>query len=355
MKCDAKSAVCKSGWFAGACLFGYCGRTFAYGRCNLCVAGGVFWDQIMPSFWVLVDLFMMLSGFGLCAGYLNKFNDKSIDINEFYKRRYSKILPFFAVTTLIGVVAEHSLRGIAEGVVELSLLFGFLPNNSNCFHVNGVCWTLGTIFAFYIIFPYIAFLLKNRHCALLAFAGALVLQMLCELYFTKQPFVVEAYSGRTNILYALPLFLAGCLIYLYRSEIETVVRRWQWLMLCLCVLVAAAYYILPDAIGRVGITDLKALTVFAAWIIYAIGARSKILNNRVMLFVSKISMEIYLSHMIMLKGIHILKIDVILGHGVISYFFSYIVLISGTIIFVLALKRSLQYIALRFSKLVRRA
>lgn len=43
---------------------------------------------MVPSFTHLVLLFLMISGFGMCVGYLEKFQKGSVDLEKFYKRRY---------------------------------------------------------------------------------------------------------------------------------------------------------------------------------------------------------------------------------------------------------------------------
>ena len=57
---------------------------------------GWWWQQLIPSFTHLVLLFIMISGFGMCVGYLDKFQSGTVNLEEFYKRRYAKILPYFS-------------------------------------------------------------------------------------------------------------------------------------------------------------------------------------------------------------------------------------------------------------------
>ena len=55
---------------------------------------GFIFENLIPSFTNLVFLFMMVSGFGMCCGYYQKFKDKQIDINEFYKRLKDFEIPY---------------------------------------------------------------------------------------------------------------------------------------------------------------------------------------------------------------------------------------------------------------------
>ena len=63
-------------------------------------------EQIIPSWNHLVYLFMLLSGFGISNGYHKRFLQKEIRLEDFYKRRYQKIFPFFAVLVVLNVIAD---------------------------------------------------------------------------------------------------------------------------------------------------------------------------------------------------------------------------------------------------------
>lgn len=87
------------------------------------------WQQIIPSFTHLVLLFLMISGFGMYVGYLDKFLNGPIDIEKFYKRRYAKILPYFGFL-IIAVIYEPSVTNFFDATMEFLLVYGFLPNNA---------------------------------------------------------------------------------------------------------------------------------------------------------------------------------------------------------------------------------
>ncbi len=55
---------------------------------------GFLYDNIISSFTNFVFLFMVISAFGMCCGYLDKMLNNQISLESFYIKRYSKILPF---------------------------------------------------------------------------------------------------------------------------------------------------------------------------------------------------------------------------------------------------------------------
>ena len=142
------------------------------------------YNHFIPAFTWLVYLFLMISGFGMCAGYLRKFqgifqngsqgreqNDDGVDLETFYFKRYAKILPFFGFLLIIALLIEPSLTNFYEATMEVTLLYGLLPNNT--MNVLGVCWTLGVIFLFYLMFPAVTVLMKSRKRAWMALAISL--------------------------------------------------------------------------------------------------------------------------------------------------------------------------------------
>ena len=123
-------------------------------------ASGFVFDQLIPSFTNLVFLFMMVSGFGMCCGYYQKFKEQKIGVGEFYTKRYSKIWPYFALLCVVDFVISPSKSALYEVFANLTLCQGLLPNMN--ISVIGVSWTLAVIFVFYLLFPFFCFLLENN-------------------------------------------------------------------------------------------------------------------------------------------------------------------------------------------------
>lgn len=176
--------------------------------------GGFVFERLIPSFTNLVFLFMMVSGFGMCCGYYQKIVDHKISVEEFYRKRYIKIWPYFALLCALDFVISPSKNSLYEVFANLTLCQGLLPNAN--ISVIGVSWTLAVIFVFYMLFPFFCFLLGNKKRAWGVAVATLVFNYLCGSYFN---------AGRTNIVYDAIYFIAGGLIFLYRKELAQGSRR----------------------------------------------------------------------------------------------------------------------------------
>ena len=111
------------------------------------------YDRIIPSFKDFVFLFMVLSSFGMCCGYYKKILNNQILISDFYKKRWQKAFPFFALLVVVDLIASPSIESLYEGVVDVTLMFGLLPNTMDI-SVIGVGWIFGLIFVSYLCFPW---------------------------------------------------------------------------------------------------------------------------------------------------------------------------------------------------------
>jgi peptidoglycan/LPS O-acetylase OafA/YrhL len=122
--------------------------------------GGFVFERLIPSFTNLVFLFMMVSGFGMCCGYYQRIIDQKISVEDFYKKRYIKIWPYFALLCALDFVISPSKESLFEVFANLTLCQGLLPNAN--ITVIGVSWTLAVIFVFYMLFPFFCFLIGNK-------------------------------------------------------------------------------------------------------------------------------------------------------------------------------------------------
>ena len=293
-------------------------------------------DEIVASWTHFVPLFLMISGFGMFCGYYNRFKSNNIDLNNFYMKRYKKLLPFFVTLIVIDIVMDRSLAHVIEGMTEATLAFGLLPNNQP--DVIGVSWTLGVIFLFYMLFPFVVYLCWTKRRAWIAFAVSIVLSLFGTFYYFTDKFVIEGFAARHNFLYCAPFFIAGGIIYLNIDVIKGFIMRLRWVWLVFCIILTLAWYLVPDYENE-GLLMIKNLILFLPWLMYAISANSKILNNKVMKYLSGISLELYLAQMVIFRAVEKVKVLYLLGHSWISFIVVWIGIVIGLIVFIEIWKR----------------
>lgn len=290
--------------------------------------GGFVFEDLILSFANLVFLFMVVSGFSLCCGYFYKIVNNQISVNDFYSKRYAKIWPFFALLCILDFVISPSKNTLYEVFANLTLCFGLLPNAD--ISVIGVGWFLGLVFVFYLVFPFCCYLLSDKKRAWLSFAATLVFHYLCTVRFT---------AGRANIVYSAMFFVAGSMIFLYKEILQEIAEVYHWLLLGVILVLAVVYY-------AVSSSGYVMLMIFSAILIYALRDSKKayVLSNPVTKLLSGISLEIYLSHMVVFRIIEKLGMTKLFASDLLSYIVTSAGTIAGTIVFSLAAKRFLEYL-----------
>ena len=230
--------------------------------------GGFVLERLIPSFTNLVFLFMIVSGFGMCCGYYQKFKDQKISVVDFYKKRYNKIWPYFALLCVLDFVMSPSKNALYEVFANLTLCQGLLPNMN--ISVIGVSWTLAVIFVFYLLFPFFCFLLESKKRAWLAFICAVIYNFVCSTYFFDESHIADRvavnFSARTNILYCAIYFIAGGLIFLYRKELAEFASNHKVIAGAILLIAAVAYFAL-------GGNTLTMLFFCVAALVYTLGCK----------------------------------------------------------------------------------
>ena len=279
--------------------------------------GGFLFERLIPSFTNLVFLFMMVSGFGMCCGYYQKIVDQKISVEDFYKKRYIKIWPYFALLCALDFVISPSKESLFEVFANLTLCQGLLPNAK--ISVIGVSWTLAVIFVFYMLFPFFCFLIGNKKRAWSVAVVALVFNWLCTNYFK---------AGRTNIIYDAIYFIAGGLIFLYRKELAEFAAKYKVIAGVILLIAVVAYF-------AVGGNTLMMLFFCVAALVYTLGCKrgGVVLVNPVAKFLGGISFEIYLCHMVIYRVLEKLHLVHLFGNGLLAYIFTAIAVICGSVVF----------------------
>lgn len=304
-------------------------------RANADYSLGIVGSQIVASWTHFVPLFLMISGFGMFCGYYERFKKGAVDLNSFYTKRYKKLLPFFITLILIDIMMDRSLSHVIEGITEATLVFGLLPNNQP--DVIGVSWTLGVIFLFYMLFPFIVYLCWTKRRTWMTFILSIILSLFCSLYYFTDKFVIEGFAARHNFLYCGPWLIWGGIVYLHKEAIKGFVQRFRWAWFGGCVILTVTWYYVPGDDSAMSM--VKNTVLFMPWLMYAISADSKILSNKVMKYLSGISLELYLAQMVIFRVIEKVHGLYIVGRGWMSFLLVWVGLVVGLIVFIEIWKR----------------
>ena len=209
---------------------------------------GFAFQKMIPSFTNLVFLFMMVSGFSMCCGYYQKIIDRKISVEDFYKKRYIKIWPYFALLCALDFVISPSKESLFEVFANLTLCQGLLPNAN--ISVIGVSWTLAVIFVFYMLFPFFCFLIGNKKRVWGVAVVALAFNWLGANYFK---------AGRTNIVYDAIYFIVGGLIFLYRKELAEFAAKYKAIAGAILLITTVTYFALDSSTLTMGFFCVVAL------------------------------------------------------------------------------------------------
>ena len=206
---------------------------------------------------------MMVSGFGMCCGYYKKIIDQKISVEDFYKKRYIKIWPYFALLCALDFVISPSKESLFEVFANLTLCQGLLPNAN--ISVIGVSWTLAVIFVFYMLFPFFCFLIGNKKRAWGVAVAALVFNWVCSSYFFDANHVIK-FSARASVVYDAIYFIVGGLIFLYRKELAEFASKYKIIVGAVLLIATVSYFAL-------GGSTLTMLLFCVAALVYALGCK----------------------------------------------------------------------------------
>ncbi len=305
------------------------------------------YGTVIPSLTNFVYMFFMISAFSMCCGYYERMKSGQISMDKFYKKRYKRILPYFALLIMIDCLAphganKHELSTMAAGTVDtvnpvvgqlyesfanLTLCFNLLPNAD--IKVIGVGWYLGIVFLFYMLFPFFVFMLDNKSRMWKSLVVTFAFCYVAINYFFTAKFIDFSVT-RHNIIYSAPFFVVGGGIFLYRTTIASWVKKYKWLMLSICWLAVIGFWLTKHS----GFEFVIVMSMLCGlWLCYAIGTEGCILNNKVTHYLSNISMEVYLCHMMAFRGVDMLHLSRYIQQPDLLYWLTCILTLAVAIVF----------------------
>lgn len=290
----------------------------------------------------LVEMFFILSAFSMCCGYFEKMKNGTILPKEFYLRRFGKFAPFFWMITAAytmpmavkAISVKESLDRVAEeAFFNISLLFGFLPDNR--MDVAGIGWTLGVIFAFYLLFPFFVCITEDKRRTTASFA----------LFLAVNSAMIHYYSGtdrflKGNILYQMCFFVLGAFLYHFRKQLRSAVNAvpcMEWLCVISGTVISVA--LMPEDIFA---RNVAYMAGFGLIVTGCLGKENRALSNTVTKAGAEYSFELYLSHMLVFTAVNAAVKKIMPDRNLLAYFITAAATLAGAYAFSVMSKKALQ-------------
>lgn len=282
-------------------------------------------DFLTRSSYLFVDGMLLLSGFLLYLPHARaaEYGTLGPSTKVFYQKRFQRIVPSYFASVLIMfafAVADGVYRsagaGIADLAAHLSFTFTFFPDTYMYTPLNGVLWTIGIEAQFYLLFPVLVrFMRKNSALTLMLTAAA-------GLLFRAGFGLVQ--SDLSMLVNQLPSFLDVYALGMLGAILYIRLRRWMenqsvktWAEVLSVPLFLLSLFALmrilrfQSSSGTDGMDALRlsqwilrlplTFTLLTSMLSAAFMPRllQKLLDNRLMRFVSVISLNLYIWHQVL--------------------------------------------------------
>lgn len=266
-----------------------------------------------------VNLFFMISGFGLLISNISKSQESSFRKNVLFSiKKIKKIYPTYLLSLIILVPYEiikmHKIGlSIKEIFIKISsnftmcltLLQSSTAMTKYSHAINDVCWFLSTLFIIYFFCPIIIKFIKKYICtlkrSLIAFfvnIGIILLLNMLNISLTKYTTIFDDFfygSPYVRIFYVSLGMLLGNTYVLTKDS----VLKLNFLDIT-SFSVFIAYYLIRNSLNINEFLKLTLDLIICSQIIlilaYNIGLSSKLLSNNLFIIVGKNSMYPFLLH-----------------------------------------------------------
>ena len=274
------------------------------------VAVFIFHTGNLPNGFLGVDIFFVISGYLITRILYDGILDRSLTLFEFYRRRFRRIIPlvlFFCVLSiLIGVLIM--LPDDLENLSQSNIATILFSNNILLLNTTGDywkvinefkplmhTWSLGIEEQFYILYPFIFFLLRSKK------------RLILPVVLTLTAISISLYVKTNNthsLFYLLPfrffeLSIGGlaAILLLYKQ----ILFRYKFIILTCTVMILLVG--LPSQYSKFQIPLTCILTVILLITKDTNRLFDVILENKLMVSIGKISFSIYMWHQFLLAFI----------------------------------------------------
>jgi len=269
----------------------------------------------LPNGYLGVDVFFVISGYLITSIVFREVNENTFSILKFYERRIRRILPLVFFTTLIAFLLGLCLMlpDDLENLCQSIFASNFSANNilmyitssdywavKNDYKPLMHTWSLGVEEQFYLLYPIIFFVFKNNKKK---FIFPLLIILTCIsllLFFTSNDYSLKFYFLQFRFF---ELSIGGiCAIYFAKNKIIKSLPYSQYFLYSFFFFILLLLFFKTIASNDI---KLILVTIFSAGVL-VLGELhyrndtfyKKLLTNRLLVGVGKISFSLYMWHQI---------------------------------------------------------
>ena len=265
------------------------------------------YDDIFYEGYIGVSFFFILSGFILGYNYHTKILHGQIKFSQFWLARLARIYPLHILTLFIAI--PLSLKGdavewITRFVLNIFLVQSFVPSEDVYFYFNAVSWSISDEWFFYLMFPFLVFLmLKKRN---LKYAFVLLLIVPIGLLLVKETYHEKYFY--INPLLRIGDFVLGKLLfrlynyrktnsYMHNKNFASLAEVSSIIVLCIFVYF---HNDIPQGF-RFSCYYWPPMIMLIYSFSYANGIISDFISRKTFVYLGEISFGFYMFHMLVLR------------------------------------------------------
>lgn len=265
------------------------------------------YDNVFYEGYIGVSFFFILSGFVLSYNYHDKILAGEIKFSQFGLARFARIYPLHLLTLLVAVPLSFSadfINWIEKFILNLFLLQSFIPSDKIYFYFNSVSWSISDEWFFYLLFPFMIYLLHIRKSLklvpLLLLCIPILLLLVHENLHEKLFYI--------SPLFRLGDFVIGILLYkVYRKRksIEYLNdKRTATIAEIASIATLSVFVIFHNQIPqgfRYSCYYWPPMVLMIYIFSYSNGVLSNILSNKALVYLGEISFGFYMIHMLVIR------------------------------------------------------
>lgn len=200
---------------------------------------------------LFVDLFFVISGFVIAYVYGGKIGSFA-DFGRFMQRRVGRLVPLHFLTLIVSIVIIGTAAALgqtinrmpsfeARCIAQTAVFLHAIVSCGNGISFNGVSWSIGAEMVMYLLFPLLAWAAYRTKTGFLV-ATLVVLLAVAAAHRVEG----GAWELLPPVPRALPSFMIGISLFIWRDALRRIPRPGLILAACLPVALVAMTTGMPD-------------------------------------------------------------------------------------------------------------